>query len=85
MNIKIPSFFLLVVLCKPLNSQTTEPPTPAAKPLGSVPTTTTLRYLRRATDALQKALAFFQKHKDEVNLDTLIGTRMVQGKTTNQY
>ncbi|KAK7113066.1 UPF0764 protein C16orf89 homolog [Littorina saxatilis] len=39
----------------------------------------TLAYLRRTVDAVHGALDFFQRNHQTVNLDAVIGTRMVEG------
>jgi hypothetical protein len=48
-------------------------------PEGLEPANLTLWYLRRTIQALQKALDFVQQQYDSVNLDGVIGTRMVEG------
>ncbi|KAL8579471.1 hypothetical protein ACOMHN_026836 [Nucella lapillus] len=44
-----------------------------------VPREETLRYLRRTLQALGDAMGFFHSKRTQVNLDGVIGTRMVEG------
>ncbi|XP_076456739.1 UPF0764 protein C16orf89 homolog [Babylonia areolata] len=74
--------FLLCLL--PLLALLTLPTGPAEaahvqQEVRHVPRRTTLTYLRRTLQALEDALSFFHSQHASVNLDGVIGTRMVEG------
>ncbi|KAK7507627.1 hypothetical protein BaRGS_00001562, partial [Batillaria attramentaria] len=71
-----PAFTLLVLLSLPDTSQWTGV---SATSLSSVPLNTTLSYLERTVAALKSALQYFQRQHSNVNLDAVIGTRIVEG------
>lgn len=63
---------LLSIPCAPANETET--------PAGLLSLNTTLFYLMRTMTALKGTIDFFQRNHKMVNLDAVIGSRIVEGK-----
>ncbi|XP_076460201.1 UPF0764 protein C16orf89 homolog [Babylonia areolata] len=82
------TLLFLTQSARPARASLSALPSPGSAEVATTTTTTatatttlntTLGYLRRTLHALKGAMDFFHRHFDEVNLDAVIGTRIVEG------
>lgn len=77
---QVKSWLPLALTAVVLMSMPSCPARAAVSGSGFEPLNVTLTYLQRTVKALQGAMDFFKRYHADINLDAVIGTRIVEGE-----